>query len=385
MKMNFKHISIYFGLLLLMNACIESYIIHVGQEDLKKYIVSGQVSDQEGYHYVKISLGSSIEDPDYILLPDCEVVIKDNENHAFVCEEYEEGMHRAWIDQEYLYPGATFMVSITTSAGTVIESDFDEIPVSPEIDTIYFEYEDIPTSNPDWPRKGIQFYMDFEAEDSDSRNYMWELTETWEYHAFYARTMYYDGMHHQIMPADSSHYYCWTTKKLNNIFTLSTQNLAENKYLNYPFHYVDNRSPRLEYMYSLLIKQYALSDSAFLFWDQMRLNNDAGAGLYEQQPLSIKGNMRNLTNPDIEVLGFFMATAVKEKRLFFENIDLELDYYGCRLEEFDFRVGWKGYDPAFYPIYYILEDNVIPWILGGICIDCTSEGGTNVKPDYWPR
>jgi len=109
-------IFIVAGIISCLQSCIEPYIIHVGQEDLRKYIVSGQVSDQEGYHYVNISLGTSIDDPDYLLLPDCNIVIKDDNNNEFVCEEYEEGMYRVWIADDFLQPGTSFMVNIITSS-----------------------------------------------------------------------------------------------------------------------------------------------------------------------------------------------------------------------------------------------------------------------------
>jgi len=257
------------------------------------------------------------------------------------------------------------------------------MPLNTDIDTIYHIVEEIATSIPDFPRRGIQFYLDFEAEENAGRNYKWELSETWEYRAAYPRALYYDGAHHQISPPDSSFYFCWKTERIENIFTLTTKNLTENKYFKYPLHYVDNKSSRLENMYSLYIKQYALSDSAYIYWDQLSLNENAG-GLYEQQPIAIKGNLYNRSDPEIEVLGYFAASSIREKRIFVNNVDLFFDYDDCSLEEFDFRVGWKGYPAEEYPIFYLL-DGPVPWILSGICENCIYEGGTTEKPDYWPN
>ena len=150
-------------------------------------------------------------------------------------------------------------------------------------------------------------------------------------------------------------------------------------------HFVDNQTVRLEYLYSILVKQYAISDSAYTYWDQLRTNSSSVGGLYEQQPLPVNGNLYNLTNPDKEVLGFFTVTYVQEKRIFVQNVDnLELDYESCALEEFDFRIGWRGYTEEEYPLYYLLIDQV-PWILKGYCHDCRFQDGVLEKPDFWPE
>ena len=139
-------------------------------------------------------------------------------------------------------------------------------------------------------------------------------------------------------------------------------------------------------MASLFINQYALSEAAYSYWDQMRINSSEQGGLYEKQPLSIKGNLHNNTDPHQEVLGFFSASSVKSKRIFVSNVEnLAFDYpIFCSPERLGF-FGFREIEPDEYPAY--LDGNAMgPFniVLSQYCVDCLTLGGINIKPDFWP-
>jgi len=385
-----KTYSFIIVLLLMTNTCIEPYLLHIAEDDLNKYVISGQVTDQEGYQYVSVALGSSLDNPGFIPLQDCKVVISDDKGNEFILEEIHLGQYRVWIDKEYLNPGTSYRLAIETPSRVNIISDFDKMPECPDVDSVYYINEEVPTYDPDNPLQGIQFYINLQAGANHSRFYRWELEETWEYHAEYAKTYYYDGFtNHTYSPPDSSEYYCWKTEKINDIFTLSTESLVENRYSMLPLNYVDNRSSRLDYGYSLLVRQYAISDSAYYYWDKLKVNSSNEGGLYEQQPLHVVGNLKNVTHPELDVLGFFSTSSVKEKRFFGDSFDIETEYLDCleyKLDAGDYESG----NPFYYHFRRIwIGAPANAWVnagflLSGICIDCTSEGGTIVKPDFWP-
>jgi hypothetical protein len=380
---------------LMTNSCIEPYMLQIGEEDLNKYVVSGQVTNQEGYQFVTVAIGSPVDNPGFIALHDCDVVIHDDLGNDYAMEEYKIGRYRVWMDQENLTPGTAYKVSITTPAGIEIESDFDRMPSCPEVDSVYYEREDLPTSNPEVPRKGVQFYIDLNGNSDDSRYYRWEMIETWEYHAKHAKTYYFSGTTERILPPDSSTFFCWKTLKIDDIYTLSTENLVDNLYTRLPLHFVDNYSSRLEHVYSLLVKQYAISAEAYDYWDKLQTNASSEGGLYEQQPLHVTGNLHSKSNSNYEVLGFFSATSVASKRIFAENIDLECEYQGCleaKMISFDWEYIYSH--PEIWPVYIYYKriyegPPVNAWVtatywLDGLCIDCTADGGTTDKPSFWP-
>ncbi|MDO9512110.1 MAG: DUF4249 domain-containing protein [Bacteroidales bacterium] len=380
-----KYVFYLLMLVLMFNACIKPYEPEIQTIDLKKYVINGTISDADALQKLNISMTSAIGDPQYLPITACNVVISDNKGNTFFMDDAGNGNYTTWINQSSFIPGVAFKVDVITPDGTHIVSDFDTLTECPAIDSVYFRVEDIPDNIPGVFTQGIQFYLDLDATSVKSHYFRWEAIETWEYHATYPLEWWYDGVIHHVVPPDYSNMVCWSTRLIPEIYTISTNNLVENKYHMLPLHFVSNRTSRLAYGYSLLIKQFALSELAYIYWDKLRINSDQQGGLYEKQPLAIKGNMHNLSNPESEVLGFFSVASLRTKRLFIHDVpNLPLDYYTyCSPSAL-----WKGLQeltPSRYPAYlmgdaltyYLIELNVE-------CINCTILGGSNVKPDFWP-
>jgi hypothetical protein len=169
-----------------------------------------------------------------------------------------------------------------------------------------------------------------------------------------------------------------------DIYILNTKGLQSNTYRQFPLHFVDNTTRRLIDLYSILVIQQAISPEAFTFWDQLRMNNVERGGLYETQPLPVKGNMYNLTKPEQAVLGYFQVASVKTKRLFIRNVpDLEL-IHPASCGVYILKYGLREFTPVDYPVY-LLNFKGAFLELTEECIFCTRMGGTTVKPDFWPE
>lgn len=298
---------------------------------------------------VSVSTTSPFSKPDVRPVAGCKVKIVHSKGNSYPATDLWNGKYEAIIPESELLPGATFKVDIQVPGSAHIVSDSDQIQECPEVDSVYYMLKEIPTSNLYYFTKGIQFYLDFDAGNISSRNFRFDLIETWEYTAAFV---------------DKLHYVCWLTMKIRNIFTLSTKNQTGNKYNFYPLHFADNySSQRLRYGYSLLVNQYSLNETASQYWKKMKINNEEQGGLYESQPNQIQGNMHNLSDPTRQVLGFFGASSKRSKRIFVSNVpDLPNEYIDCR------------------PVTDPNEDH------NPECDDCTAKvGGTNVKPVLWPR
>jgi hypothetical protein len=372
---------------LLFSSCIKSYEPQIDVSDAVKFVVTGQVNKGDDFQYVNISTTSSMSKPKYNLVTGCIVTIIDDQNNQFEAIDMKDGNYKAEIPKNELSAGSAFKVDIVASDGTHIVSDFDQLPDCPAIDSLYFELSTLPSDNPNIHVKGIQFYIDLNAENYSSRYFRWEAIETWEFRAVYPIEWIYDGKVHHILPVDYSRKVCWKTTMVNDVFTLSTLNLAQNKYKSYKLHFVDNySSSRLVYGISLLLRQYSLSKSAFEYWEKVRINSNDQGGLYEKQPLAIKGNMHNMTNPDRQVLGYFGTSTVSSKRIFVKNVEnLPLEYNpGCSAEsEKPFRT-FNGVQPP-YPVYlYAGLYGYLIIILPPYCYDCRRDGGDTIKPAFWP-
>jgi hypothetical protein len=364
--------------------CEKAFDPNIRGSDARKYVVNGGVFAGDSLQTITISQTSAINNPAYIPVSGCQVIITDDRGNSFPMWDAGNGNYQTIIDQGYLISGTAFKVEITTPDGSILESARDTLLTTAEIESVYYELEVHEGNNPDDMTPGVQFFLDMSGSNNDSRNYRWKVYETYEYHSMYAREWYYDGEVHHIVPPDSSTMYCWRTNQIAEIFTLTTSNLIENAIVSYPLHFVNNRSVRMEYGYSLLVKQYSLSNAAYVYWDQMRQNSLQGGNLYETQPLAIKGNMQNLSDTDQEVLGFFGASQVVSQRIFLTNPGLNLDY-NSTCSPTGLRIGVREIDPRYFPAFLMGDEmTYYPVWLNDECVDCTLLGGVPFKPDFWP-
>lgn len=373
-------------LTIVLSSCIKNYEPVIESNDAVKYVVSGQVSNGEQIQRINISITSPISKPNYIPVTNCTVTIIDDTGGTYSATDVNKGNYEAYIPENVLVKGRSFKVEIVTPDGITIVSDFDQMQECPDVDSVYYIVQELPTPDPEKVIRGIQFYVDLKAENVSCRNFRWESIETYEYHSTWPREWWYDGEIHHIFPADYSRFVCWRTGLVKNIYTLSTENLAANAYQLLPLHYVNNvSSPRLVYGYSLLINQYALSEAAYAYWDKLRINSSEQGGLYEKQPLAIRGNLHNVTYPDQNVLGFFGASSVKSKRIFVSNVqNLPLEYSPACKPNILLK-GFADIDPRDYPTYiYGDAEGYSMASLDTECVDCLTVGGTNVKPAFWP-
>lgn len=366
-------------------SCIKEYDPVILAQDEKKYVISGSILDNQQVQKINISLTTPIESPGYIPVLNCQVTVKDNTGNLFNFMDLGNGNYTCQIDPIYLKTGTSWELQIITPDGQNIVSDKEEMTLNSTVDSVFYKREDIEGSIPGNITKGIRFLVDLNNDKADSHYYKWELTETWEHHADYPVIWYYDGEVHKVWPPDSTNMYCWTTQKVPDIFTISSENLSENKYKELPLHFVDNFSPRLVYGYSLLTTQYSLTRAAYNYWDQLKTNSQDLGGLYEKQPIAIKGNLHNITEPTNDVLGYFYASSVKEKRIFVSNVPhLEIEFI-THCSFLELKYGLKQLGPGIYPAYLFGDEyGWAPILMDDMCVDCTEAGGEIVKPDFWP-
>lgn len=381
-----QRISLWLSIILLgLSACIKPFDPVINDSDAKKYVVSGKVTDSVGWQIVEISTTSAVGAPEYIPLSNCTVTIDDNEGHSFPLEEFTPGYYRVWMDATVLKVGTAYRVTVLTPKGESLVSGYDTMQRCAPVDSVYHKIEDIPTTDPMVNNRVMQFYVDLDARGAYSDYYKWDVTETWEFYAAQPKEYYYDGTHHTIHPPDYSTYYCWSTVDVKNVFTISVQNLAQKQYFGYPLHTIDGHTSRLSVLYSFLVTQYALSAAAFDYWEQLRKNSNDQGGLYEKQPLAVQGNMRNLTNPNQNVLGYFYAAATHSKRYFYREVEgIELDFDNHCFEEPLFVGGFRNYAPEEYPVYYYYFMGAVR-VMSNECVDCRLQAGKVTKPSFWPE
>jgi hypothetical protein len=226
---------------------------------------------------------------------------------------------------------------------------------------------------------------------NNTRYYKWDYTETWSYssffHAEWTVINNFVYVSDSLIQTDS----CWRTANSTNIRVGSSVALTNDVISYFPVATIPQDDEKLSKRYSILVRQYAISDEAFRYMELIRKNTEQMGTLFDGQPSQLKGNIQAADNPNEPVIGFVTASTVTEKRIFINHDQLNDWHFisngpNCN-ETFiiaqnpvDYRI-WD-YPNPLYTIYYYMNGGVMT-IARKACMDCRERGGVNRKPSFW--
>ncbi len=372
--------------------CIEEYTPDI--DETGQYLaVTGSIIKGDTVQEVNISWTKAFNDDTYEEISGCEVWVEDNSGNRFDYTETSTGTYQAKISQDYLVFNAEFRLHIITTDDNEYQSEWEPILESAEVDSLYPQIESYQSSS-EYYSSGYQFYIDLKAIEGGTKNYKWTVEETYEYHSsYYLWRIWWpnenpelDSMLNMDYLSIDTFYICYETDNVDGIYTATTQNLTVNEKKNIPLSYVAATDYKLKYNYSILVKQYALSDDAYEYWNTNMVSLSESGGLYETQPSQTTSNIYNVNDDEELVVGFFWASSYTEYRLvevdpISGNYD---DPYTCSVDTIE------EFDVSQYPLeYYYLtiistEGTDTLWgTSSNSCFDCTMRGGTLEKPDFW--
>jgi len=377
----------HFSLLLLLILIIgcKDEILLTNQNYSSVLVVDGLISDEKGPYTVKLSFTSPVNDNSIIPVTECLVTISDNKGHSETLTEAEPGYYTTSVSGIQGTIGNSYKLTIETSDRNKYESEFQEMKEFVEIDTITAEFTrkehlDYPFGLP-----GYQFYVNTKITSNHNIYFLWIIEETFQYTADYKLDAIWDGTNILIDGADTisgyeNLYRCWKTQTASNIFTGKTSNLVIPQIKDKPLLFVGTDSKRLQERYSLLLKQYSVSFDAYLYWNSLEEILEQENILTTTQPYNLIGNIKNITNPDKTVFGYFTVGSVSKKRIFVNKpVDAAFYFDLCYLT-YDYSEIFK---PAKAPVFLILLENGLWAEVKEPCVNCTSNGGSNEKPDFW--
>jgi hypothetical protein len=378
-------------------SCVERYYPDMEADSSSRIVVDAVINDQDSIQQVRLSKTSPPFYPKILPLTGCTVTINDIQNNEFRFQELsgQPGVYEGIIDKSALQIGNKFRLHFSTSSGEEYESGYEELLPCPPVDSVYYEVKSVLTNDPDVDLDGAQFYIDFKAPEDYGRYYRWQIDETWEYHSTFKIRMYYAASENNPWVGKiykviiDSLFCCYKIQTVDDIFVLSTTGLVENSCRKYKLHFVDDHTQKLMFKYSLLIKQYSISENAYYYWAGLDKNNQESGGLFDRQPEMVKSNVINTGNSGEVVLGYFSVSSKRTKRIIISDIRglYFRDVPWCKASKLtqDFL---RYSTREEWPIYLVMvwdavEDDFVLGTAPPECFDCRLLGGTTKKPDYW--
>jgi hypothetical protein len=362
-----------------MYSCQFPYVAEI--DDLSGLItIDGSLVKGDTIQTINVSRSTSLTQPGFDPVTGCVVVIEDELGNIFTFPETKNGKYQLEIEDESIVIGRKYKLIVISLDDKRYESDYEKISPGAPVDSVYFEKDKFFDPSQDIEMEGLQFYLDLKGSESESRYYRWILTETWEYKSISPAQYYYNSEGDTVnLESPYEFYRCWINKKIPGLYSSSTVNLTTNLKKKIPLHFVSNKTNRLGVRYSLMVEQYSMSEGAYSYWNQIKIETEESGGLYTQQPGQTKSNLFNVNDATERVLGYFWASSKKSKRIFVNRpSDLAVYISDCELLPLDTIA--LNYGP--FPVYVFMSLNV-EYTSSQPCMNCTLAGGENIKPTFW--
>ncbi len=377
-------------LIWLFAQCKQAYDPHIEAKTTGLLVVEGFLNSGQGLTSIHLSRSSDLEHTTLIPEFSAQVNVEGEDGSSSPLDDSGNGEYS--IAQLTLNNGVEYRLHIRTTDGKEYASDYTPVKYTPLIDSITWQIEN----------DGLRLYANARDPLDSTKYYQWKYEETWEIHsAFYTsikyirdtiRTNAVIGLVYRMpdLTADTSLHKCWNTLISSTIILGSTEKLTSD-IVHLPVQYIEPKSEKLSVLYSINLRQYAISHDNYLFLQKMKKNTEQLGTIFDPQPSEISGNIHCLTDPNEIVIGFIEATQEQVKRIFIYNSQVP---------------GW-GYDPDCVQI--IIKNDLdsiakygsdlyptTPQSLTGFgaidkffatndknCMNCTFRG-VSQKPDFWP-
>jgi hypothetical protein len=363
-------------MILITGSCITQFLPET-KEASDYLVVDGLITDQNSTYTVSLSRSSPLNSK-FKKRPvtGAIVSITDDLGKQIVLKDQYNGIYITGPPLFRGVVGRKYVLNII-SGGYNYMSESMEMKAVPAIGSIEGEKITNPSYQLGGGTPGYQVFVSTYDSTGKTGYYRWEFIETWEFR----------------LPFDHSSIInrtCWKTDYSRKVFITSTKSMSEDRVYRFPLNFITTETDRLTRKYSLLLKQYALTENEYLYWDKIQRIIQETGGLYDVVPISVKGNITCIDDPTIQVLGYFSVSAVSEKRLFIKpdikgfpnwykdcpNDTVYSQGINSRLfkSEFPIQDYWYPGQSSAYP-YYVVTYNKSCW-------DCSLSGST-LKPYYW--
>lgn len=369
---------LYLTSLLLVSSCKEIYYPPVEAKGANLLVVEGTIFDNS--RTTSFRLSRTVEVVTSSFKPELNAILAvEDENHnRYPLHEQGNGIYSSLLSG--LVVNKNYRLSIKTTDGKEYVSDFVQLKKTPVIDNIGWRKNST----------GLDILLNTHDASNDTWYYRWDYEQTWEFRsAYYSQFIYKNSKiidRDQTIPITT----CWKNERSATALITSTKRLSQDIVSDFRLLNIPSGSWKLSILYSIFVKQYAMTEKEYFYWQKIKKNSEDLGSIFDPQPSDIPGNIHCLTTPEEDVIGYVGACTAEEKRIFISKDDVLPWTYleRCELTSVkddpdSLRAAFSG--GSFQPVSkFIASDGKDRyWGTPATCVDCTLRG-FNVKPSFWP-
>jgi hypothetical protein len=371
-----------FALWGMLSGCLQKFEPSVKPIPSGLLVVEGVINSGQGPTMISLSRTNALYDTTRLSETGARVRVEGSDSSLYPLLETAPGNYQD--SQLRLDPALRYRLRIQTQDGRSYLSDYAPVLSTPPMDSISWQ------SGPE----GVRIFVNTQDPTKAIRYFKWDYAETWEFQSTYLPVWKFDttaiGIQIVQTGPDLSKYTCWQTLPSTQLLLGSSVGLVQGIISDMPLNFIPRASQKLSVEYSILVHQYALTQGAYEFLEEMKKNTEETGSLFDPQPSQLSGNIHCLTSPSELVIGYVIIASAQSGRIFISNVQVPHWNYSAYCPQ-DSILPPKKITEALakdeVPLYVLNRDlaHGIDSIIAvsDYCVDCTLTG-TNQKPSFWP-
>ncbi|MGO3182898.1 MAG: DUF4249 domain-containing protein [Aequorivita sp.] len=364
-------------------------------------VVESTITDEIKQQVVKLSRTSTLENSEVLNVNNATVYVTSDAGAVYYFNWNDEVGYYISDEAFSAQPNTSYSLKINTADGKNYTSSSVVLPPVVEMDEVYAERINEPSQSKD----GVQVLVNTTDPTGNSKYFRYEYEETYKIVAPNPTRWYTDINDYNPQTGDYTitltprvpEEICYSTEVSSGINQASTKQFDENRVFRFPVRYLSKTDSKIRTRYSLLVKQYVQSVEAFTFYKMIKDLGSIQSLLSQGQPGYVTGNMVSEANPEEKVLGFFEASSMTSKRIYFNYEDFGMPkppyFVDCEILMLNIYahgdpIGYDEHSALYTYIHYhdyqVLTASTTGYyrIVQPECSVCTYFS-SNVKPDFW--
>lgn len=367
-------------LLFLWGSCRDPFEPEVTNADIAILVVEGYIETNGEESTIYLSRTNPIRS-DSVAQPviDASVFLISSTGESWSFSETDSGT--------YSYSGFfdtddTYQLGINLPNGKQYLSDPIKPIVTPEINELNFLRDEA----------GVEIFISTKGTD-EAQYFLWDYEEHWIFRPGVISFLKFEGGQVVRREPDERIDLCWNSNIFPKIILQNSARFEDNTIIQRELVRIPNESEKLTQRYSIKVRQRAIDQATYDFWEILRKNSDDIGGIFSPLPSLIGGNIKAVNPGDEDAIGYVSMGQSASQRIYIDYEDVQ---------------PWRVFIPE-YEFCFVLPDTIPPneavtafnnidrvparEVFDGMfflgyrastkqCTDCTLRGN-NKAPDFW--
>jgi hypothetical protein len=309
------------------------------------------------------------------------VFLKSENGEEWVFQEAQAGVYTvsASFDQ-----GLKYQLGINLRNGQQYLSEPMTPIVTPEIEELGYLRDEA----------GVEIFVSTKGNE-EAQYFLWDYEEDWIFRPGVRSQFFFNPFTKDVefRKADQKIDLCWKSNLFPKIILQNASRFQDNTILQRELVRIPLESEKLMQRYSINVRQRAINQETYDFWEILRKNSDDIGGIFSPLPSLIRGNIKSVDPNGNNVIGMVSMGKSTSKRIYINVEDVAPwpyfieEYEFCKLDQDTVLVADYEREFASGSRLPVIPVVVVTTTIGfraatRQCTDCTLRG-TNIKPDFW--